>query len=83
MKMNSLDALVDLVRRVGVADDDLAPFHPRVYAEPIAGKTAAELGGEPILHMRAFSRTGHLPAALIDDVKTRRARRDAAVRIPG
>ncbi|MCA9606136.1 MAG: hypothetical protein KC619_11105, partial [Myxococcales bacterium] len=71
MKMNSLDALLSVVRTVGVADDDLAPYRPHEYTELIAGRTAADIGGEPILHMRAFSREGRLPAALVEDVTTR------------
>jgi quinolinate synthase len=78
MKMNSLDALMHLVRSIGVADDDLAPYHPRAYAELIAGRTAADIGGEPILHMRAFARTKRLPDALVQDVLTRHAKREAA-----
>lgn len=71
MKMNSLDALLGLVRKLGVADDDLAPYEPHQYTELVAGRTAADLGGEPILHMRAFSRAGRLPDALVSDVLTR------------
>lgn len=72
MKMNSLDALIALMERLGVEDDDrLAGFHPRVYAESFDGRKVAELGGVPILHMRAFQKTGHLPAALVQDVLSR------------
>ncbi len=73
MKMNSLDALLDVVRTIGVADDDLKPYEPRKYLELIDGRTAAELGGEPILHMRAFSRAGRLSDALVSDVLARNA----------
>ncbi|HJL16295.1 MAG TPA: quinolinate synthase NadA [Sandaracinaceae bacterium LLY-WYZ-13_1] len=79
MKMNSLDALLAVVRRVGVADDDLSPYFPHKYVEPIAGRTAADIGGEPILHMRAFQRDGRLPDALVEDVKTRHAERGEGV----
>ena len=41
--------------------------------EKIDGKTAAELGGEPILHMRAFQKTGELPPALVEDILARAA----------
>ncbi len=71
MKMNSLDALLHVVRAVGVADDDLLPYRPHQYTELIGGRTAADIGGEPILHMRAFSRAGRLPDALVEDVTTR------------
>jgi len=73
MKMNSLDALIALLERLDAEDDDrLAAFHPRVYAEEVMGKKVAELGGVPILHMRAFQKTGRLPDALISDVLARR-----------
>lgn len=78
MKMNSLDALLDLARRLDVADDDsLAAFHPRTYVELVEGRSAAVAGGVPILHMRHFQRTKHLPPELIDDVMARHARRAA------
>ncbi|MBZ0121238.1 MAG: quinolinate synthase NadA [Sandaracinaceae bacterium] len=73
MKMNSLDALLDVVRKIGVTDDDLAPYEPQKYLELIAGRTAADIGGEPILHMRAFQKTGRLPQALADDIAGRAA----------
>ncbi|MDQ3031881.1 MAG: quinolinate synthase NadA [Myxococcota bacterium] len=76
MKMNSLDALVDLVRQVDVLDDDaLACFHPRTYVERVEGRSAADVGSVPILHMRHFSRTAHLPPELVADVKTRHEQR--------
>lgn len=78
MKMNSLDALLALVRKLGVSDDDLVPYEPHKYTELVMGRTAADLGGEPILHMRAFSRGGRLSDALVTDVVTRHERRAAA-----
>lgn len=72
MKMNSLDALMDVLRRIEVAPGvHLAAFEPQKYAELIAGRSAADLGGEPILHMRAFQRDRQLPEALVRDVLTR------------
>ena len=72
MKMNSLRALIDLLERIGnEPDSNLVPFEPRKYVQEISGRTAADLGGEPILHMRAFQREGRLPDALVDDVLTR------------
>jgi hypothetical protein len=32
------------------------------------GGDAVALGSVPILHMRAFQRTGRLPQALVDDI---------------
>jgi len=72
MKMNSLQALFDVVLAVGTPDQErLRDHHPRAYVERIAGRTVADLGSEPILHMRHFQRTGALPDALITDVATR------------
>ena len=79
MKMNSLDALCDLLERlpeVGADEraaklEQLAAFEPEKYAESIAGKSVASLGTEPILHMRAFQRGGALPDALISDMRAR------------
>jgi quinolinate synthase len=72
MKMNSLRALISLLERVDVEPrSNLVPFEPRKYVQQIRGRTAADLGGEPILHMRAFQRTGQLPDALVQDVLSR------------
>ncbi len=70
MKMNSLDALLDLLDRFGQRDE-LTPMFPRQYTETIAGRSAADLGGEPILHMRHFQRSGELSEALVADIKGR------------
>ncbi|MGF1466837.1 MAG: quinolinate synthase NadA [Sandaracinaceae bacterium] len=77
MKMNSLDALLSVVRRAGAADDDLTPMFPATYDERIQGRTAADLGGEPILHMRAFQQTGRLGPELVRDIEGRAARAPA------
>ena len=75
MKMNSLHALLGLLERVGVeSSSNLVPFEPRKYVQQIRGRTAADLGGEPILHMRAFQHSGELPESLVDDVLSRNAR---------
>jgi len=69
MKMNSLQALLGLLERIDVEPRaSLVPFEPRKYVQEIRGRTAADLGGEPILHMRAFQRSGELPDALVSDV---------------
>ena len=76
MKMNSLRALMALLQRVDVEpSSNLVPFEPRKYIQEIRGRTAADLGGEPILHMRAFQRSGELPEALVRDVLIRGAER--------
>lgn len=72
MKMNSLRALLELAERLDVEDDGaLAPLHPRTYAERVQGREVAELGGVPILHMRAFGKEKRLPLALVEDIRTR------------
>jgi quinolinate synthase len=72
MKMSSLDALFTLLTRMGdESPDALAAFHPRVQTERIEGRTIAELGGVPILHMRAFGAEKRLPTALVQDVLSR------------
>ena len=72
MKMNSLRSLIALLERVEVDPaSTLVPFEPRKYVQQIRGRTAADLGGEPILHMRGFQRSGALPDALVDDVLQR------------
>ena len=69
MKMNSLHSLIALLERVDADEKStLVPFEPRKYAQEIRGRTVAELGGEPIVHMRGFQRSGQLPDALVDDV---------------
>jgi quinolinate synthase len=74
MKMNSLDATLDLLKRVdAVPGATLLPFHPRQYTELVDGKSAAELGGESILHMRYFQKNGVLSDALVADVRGRHA----------
>ena len=70
--MNSLDALMDLVERFGQEEPKrLVQFYPRKYTDRIAGKTAAELGGQPILHMRHFQRHDELGSALVEDILAR------------
>ncbi|MEZ4454672.1 MAG: quinolinate synthase NadA [Nannocystaceae bacterium] len=72
MKMNSIDALCDLLEGLG-RGDDLSTYAPRTYDERLDGRTVAEVGVLPILHMRGFQRSGALPPELIDDVRGRTA----------
>lgn len=67
MKMNSLDALLHVIDKIS-NDDDMTALEPKKYTELIAGRTAADIGCEPILHMRHFQRTGHLPDDLVTAV---------------
>lgn len=73
MKMNSLDSLAAVAHLAGdQADPRLRPYTVRVGDDPAFGAELARLGAAPILHMRAFQRTGQLPQALVDDVRSRR-----------
>ncbi len=71
MKMNSLDALFDLFAEFDRGASDLARFHPRLYAERFKDRSIAELGGEPILHMRSLGRSGVLSDPLVQQVLLR------------
>lgn len=73
MKKNHLDALIDVVAAVGKDPQRLAPFRPRMDPRRIGGRTVAELGSVPIVHMREFQRSGRLPEALVQDVLGRGA----------
>ena len=67
--MNNLDALFDVIDTLAGSDlSSLEAFHPRKYTEPIGGKSAAELGGEPILFMRHFQKEKALPSRLLQMV---------------
>jgi quinolinate synthase len=80
MKMSSLRALRALLDRLAPGDHDvLRQFVPKKSVEKIDGRTVAELGTQPILHMRAFQKTGRLSQILVDDVTSRsRIARDTA-----
>lgn len=72
MKMNSLDALFDVLGRVQHdTPDNLARLHPKRRPGTFQGRTIAELGTEPMLHMREFQLHGALPDALVTDILTR------------
>jgi quinolinate synthase len=65
MKMNSLDALLDLLQRMTGDPAALQPFRPKTYAERVDGHAIAELAGHTIVRMRDFQRAGRLPADLV------------------
>jgi quinolinate synthase len=72
MKMNSLSALMNVCQKVGTGSEDgLSPWKPRPYSELIQGKTMAQAGCIPILHMRHFQKNGFLSKDLAHDMKTR------------
>ncbi len=69
MKMNHLDALFQVLEMVRDGNGGaLRGFRPRKYTEVVAGRTAAALGSEPILHMRHFQQHGVMAPALIAQV---------------
>jgi quinolinate synthase len=81
MKMNSIDALCDLLERLPVrgsneaeviaARHELAGFEPEKYKDTIAGESIAQLGTKPILHMREFQRGKKLSDELLADMHSR------------
>ncbi|KAL4457736.1 hypothetical protein ABPG75_012601 [Micractinium tetrahymenae] len=75
MKMNSLQALLTVCERVGSPAGEalLEGFKPRPYTELVDGKTMAQAGCLPILHMRGFQKGGKLPDALVEDIVSRHA----------
>lgn len=69
MKMNSLDGLLDLLEGLNTKTAGaLKAYHPRIYKDNVGGRSAAEVGGETILHMRAFQHDGKLPDELVSHV---------------
>ena len=64
MKMNTLDALIEVVAKSD-RPDALVAFEPEKYAEKLDGRTVAEVGGEPILFMRHFQRHGVMDPSLL------------------
>ena len=73
MKMNSLAALMAVCSRVGdpAGEALLEGYKPRMYSELVGGKTMAQAGCVPILHMRGFQKGGQLPDALVADITSR------------
>lgn len=67
MKLNSFEAMVDVLAAIG--REDLSAYEPEKYAETIGGQTVAQLGGQPILHMREFQRSGQLGDALLEHIE--------------
>eukprot|EP00271_Cylindrocystis_brebissonii_P012851 TRINITY_DN32366_c0_g1_i1.p1 TRINITY_DN32366_c0_g1~~TRINITY_DN32366_c0_g1_i1.p1 ORF type:complete len:764 (-),score=100.08 TRINITY_DN32366_c0_g1_i1:934-3225(-) len=73
MKMNSLDALERVCRMVGSPGELLlAGYAPEAFAEIVDERRVADVGSEPILHMRHFQKTGKLSEELVADIMSRR-----------
>jgi quinolinate synthase len=72
MKMNSLDALFALLKKIdAVGAGMLRGYEPTKYGKVIGGRTVADLGGETIINMREYQKNKRLPDALVRDVLTR------------
>lgn len=72
MKMNDLDALLDLAEMVGDKETmtDLTGYHPpnRLEGKTWGGESAVELGIKPILHMRHLTREKKFDPELVIEV---------------
>jgi len=77
MKMNSLDALVDVLERCPESSGSgsreipasLLPYlPPKREVQLRSGKSLGEVGAMPIVHMRALMKEGRLSEALVQDV---------------
>ncbi|GAX73552.1 hypothetical protein CEUSTIGMA_g1003.t1 [Chlamydomonas eustigma] len=75
MRMNTLDALLSVADKVGsgAGESLLTAFKPKPYSDLIKGKTVAQAGCVPILHMRHFQKNKGLSEDLVQDIKTRHA----------
>lgn len=71
MKMNDLDALSDVAATVARGDAALLKGHlppARLEGRTIGGRSATELGVEPIVYMRDMMRTGRLSDELVEKI---------------
>jgi len=72
MKMNDLQGLLSVCRKVGTPGEALLEGHrPRAYSETVGGKSIAQAGCRSILHMRHFQQTKRLSEDLERDILTR------------
>lgn len=65
MKINSLDALLGVLRSLPKDRRSLELYKPKQYDDLLQGHSLAQLGGEPILAMQHFQRNGKMDAELI------------------
>ncbi|MCA9580778.1 MAG: quinolinate synthase NadA [Myxococcales bacterium] len=68
MKMNSLDALFDLISAIDTKKD-LRGHSPEKYVGSLDGRKIADLGRAPILEMRHFQRVQRFSPALVERIK--------------
>ena len=69
MKMNELDGVFHVLENLG--KPALSAFEPEAYADTIEGRPVAEVGSEPILHMRHFQVNEEISNELLQDVQGR------------
>jgi quinolinate synthase len=75
MKMNSLEALFELLERIDVTPPEtLSGYEPYRYNETIEGHDVAALGRESILYMVDYQRDKRLPEALLAKIERTRNR---------
>lgn len=70
MKINSLDSLLKVCHLVDTSKEVLVSAHraQRFDTSMLSGHSIADVGCEPILHMRHFQSTGKLPEKLVHQV---------------
>ncbi|KAJ1685766.1 hypothetical protein LUZ63_017156 [Rhynchospora breviuscula] len=69
MKMNSLRSLLRVCHQVPDEGGILSAFQAsRLNVKTPLGRSVADVGCEPILHMRHFQATGKLPDKLVDQI---------------
>lgn len=68
-----LQALLGVCQRVGnpAGEALLEGYKPQPYVERVGGKTMAQAGCVPILHMRGFQKSSRLPEDLVADITSR------------
>ncbi|WOL01437.1 quinolinate synthase, chloroplastic-like [Canna indica] len=69
MKMNTLKSLLRVCQQLPDKDNTIRAYEAsRFSATTPRGKSVADVGCEPILHMRHFQATGKLPEKLINQI---------------
>ncbi|CAH9109887.1 unnamed protein product [Cuscuta epithymum] len=72
MKMNTLSSLLKVAHGLPGDKDKLSVYEAQRFSSLTAkGKLIADLGCEPILHMRHFQATKQLPKVLVDQILER------------
>ncbi|PKA55495.1 SufE-like protein, chloroplastic [Apostasia shenzhenica] len=79
MKMNSLGALLQVCHQLPDTNNSLSAYQAnRFNSRTSLGRSVAEVGCEPILHMRHFQATGKLPEKLVHQILCQSAEEAAA-----